>query len=73
MTTHNAEGMEFTNFIVSDVSTNNMPKDFGFNALAESEQQDVLQRERALLHVAASRARNLLLITIISETSELLP
>lgn len=73
MTTHNAEGMEFTTFIVSDVSTNNMPKDFGFNALAESEQQDVLQRERALLHVAASRARNLLLITIISETSELLP
>lgn len=73
MTMHNAKGMEFTNVILSDVSTSNMPKVFGFNALAESEQQDALQRERALLYVAASRARDQLMITMIGDPSELLP
>lgn len=72
-TKHNAKGMEFTNVILSDVSTSNMPKVYGFNALAESEQHDALQRERALLYVAASRARDQLMITMIGELSELLP
>lgn len=73
MTMHNAKGMEFTNVILADVSSDNMPKIFGFNALAESEQNDALQRERALLYVAASRARDQLVITMVGAPSELLP
>lgn len=34
---------------------------------------DMLQRERALLYVAASRARDALMITLSGEPSELLP
>lgn len=73
MAMHNAKGMEFTNVILADVSSDNMPKIFGFNALAESEQNDALQRERALLYVAASRARDQLVITTVGAPSELLP
>lgn len=73
MTMHNAKGMEFTNVILADVSSNNMPKILGFNALAESEQNDALQHERALLYVAASRARNQLVITMVGTPSGLLP
>lgn len=50
-----------------------MPKSFGFNALAESDQNDAIQRERALLYVAASHARDHLVITMVGAPSELLP
>lgn len=73
MTMHNAKGMEFTNVILSDVSDGSMPRIFGFNSLAEAEQNDALMRERALLYVAASRARDQLMITVTGKPSELLP
>ena len=73
MTMHNAKGMEFTHVILTDVSAGSIPKMYGFNSLAEAEQHDLLLRERALLYVAASRARDQLMITVTGEPSELLP
>lgn len=58
MTMHNAKGLEFTHVILLDVN---------------AEADEALQRERALLYVAASRARDMLLVSVVGEASELLP
>ncbi|MGO1950738.1 MAG: hypothetical protein ACTH1D_13965, partial [Mycobacteriaceae bacterium] len=50
-----------------------MPQQFRMRGLAEAEKEDILQRERALLYVAASRARDALMVTVLGEPSELLP
>lgn len=73
MTMHNAKGMEFTNVILTDMSAGVFPKTSRFNSLAQAEQYDALLRERALLYVAASRARDQLMIVVTGEPSELLP
>lgn len=41
--------------------------------LSEEDARSALQRERSLLYVAASRARDALVITTVGERSELLP
>lgn len=50
-----------------------MPQRYQLAGLGEAEAADVLQRERALLYGAASRARDALMITLSGEPSELLP
>ncbi|WP_276651316.1 3'-5' exonuclease [Corynebacterium vitaeruminis] len=73
MTMHNAKGLEFTHVALLDVGAKVLPQQFLLTGLAESEQHDVLQRERALLYVAASRARDGLMISVVGQPSELLP
>ncbi len=73
MTMHNAKGLEFTHVVLADVSASSLPQSFLLKGLAEAEQEDTLQRERALLYVAASRARDLLVVSIIGASSPLLP
>lgn len=73
MTMHSAKGMEFTHVILIGVGTDVLPQKWQYRGLAEAEREDALQRERALLYVAASRARDQLVITTHGEPSELLP
>ncbi|MCT1555592.1 UvrD-helicase domain-containing protein [Corynebacterium sanguinis] len=72
-TMHNAKGLEFTHVILADVSAQSLPQNFLFKGLAPAERDDTLQRERALLYVAASRARDHLVVSVVGEPSELLP
>ena len=73
MTMHNAKGLEVSHVVLMGVNDNSLPLNYLIDDLAEPEQQDFLQRERALLYVAASRARDQLLITLSGKASELLP
>ncbi len=73
MTMHNAKGLEFSHVVLMGVNNSSLPLDYLLDELNEPEQQDFLQRERALLYVAASRARDQLLITLSGKASDLLP
>ena len=73
MTMHNAKGLEFTHVILLDVSSEALPQRYLMKGLAPAEADEALQRERALLYVAASRARDVLLVSVVGEASELLP
>ncbi|KAB1503860.1 AAA family ATPase [Corynebacterium sp. 320] len=73
MTMHNAKGLEFTHVILLDVSADALPQHYLLKGLAPAEREDSWQRERALLYVAASRARDVLLVSIVGEASKLLP
>lgn len=73
MTMFNAKGLEFTHVILLDVNDKALPQQFLLAGLAEAEKDDALQRERALLYVAASRARDRLLVSVVGTPSSLLP
>ena len=73
MTMHGAKGMEFTHVILMGVGKTVMPLRFQLKNLSEEDARSALQRERSLLYVAASRARDALVVTTVGERSELLP
>lgn len=73
MTMHGAKGMEFTHVLLMGVGKELMPLRFQFKNLSEEDARETLQRERSLLYVAASRARDELVITATGEPSQLLP
>lgn len=73
MTMHGAKGMEFTHVLLMGVGKDLMPLRFRLKDLSEEDALEALQRERSLLYVAASRARDELVITATGEPSELLP
>ena len=73
MTMHGAKGMEFTHVILMGVGKEIMPLRYRLKHLSEEDARSALQRERSLLYVAASRARDALVITTVGERSELLP
>lgn len=73
MTMHGAKGMEFTHVILMGVGKEFMPLRFRLKNLSEQDARAALQQERSLLYVAASRARDALVITTVGERSELLP
>lgn len=73
MTMHSAKGMEFTHVVLIGVGSDVLPQEWQHHGLAEAEREGALQRERALLYVAASRARDQLIITTHGDPSELLP
>lgn len=72
LTMHAAKGLEFSNVILLGVSHTSLPQKAALQNLAESEHRDALMRERSLLYVAASRARDELLVTWTGEPSEFL-
>lgn len=73
MTMHGAKGMEFTHVILMGVGKDIMPVRYRLKHLSEADARAALQRERSLLYVAASRARDELVITTVGDRSELLP
>ena len=73
MTMHGAKGLEFTHVILMGVGKDIMPVRYRLKHLSEADARAALQRERSLLYVAASRARDELVITTVGDRSELLP
>lgn len=73
MTMHGAKGMEFTHVILLGMDDEVLPLRHALGGLGESERNDALQRERALLYVAATRARDKLVVTTHGKPSVLLP
>ena len=73
MTMQNAKGMEFSHVILLDIGERSLPQRSALRGLAPAEYEDALLRERALLYVAASRARDQLLVSVVGEPSPLLP
>jgi len=73
MTIHGAKGMEVTHVSLMGVGKEFMPLRFRLKNLSEQDARAALQQERSLLYVAASRARDELVITTVGERSELLP
>ena len=72
MTMHRSKGMEFTHVILTGVSDDALPVRNQINGLAPAEQADALVRERSLLYVASTRARDGLVVTWSGTPSELL-
>ncbi|MGO4650226.1 3'-5' exonuclease [Arthrobacter sp. 2RAF22] len=72
MTMHRAKGMEFAKVILFGVSDSSLPQKHAIQGLAEAERDDALLRERSLLYVAATRARDELVVTWNGKPSELL-
>lgn len=73
MTAHNAKGMEFTHVILSNISQGWELASAFARKLPPAEQEEALLRDRALLYVCATRARNELMITVVGKASPLLP
>jgi len=69
MTMHSAKGMEFERAIILGVGATELPARWQLAGLPPAEQQDVQLRERSLLYVAATRARDELVITWSGEAS----
>lgn len=62
MTMHSAKGMEFERVVVMGGDASSAASKFGADRLPEAEQQDALLRERSLHYVAATRARDELVV-----------
>jgi len=73
MTMHTAKGMEFSRVILFDVSDGFVPLPAAFYDLAPEDLDDAMLRERSLLYVAASRARDELVVTWKGTPSPLMP
>lgn len=73
MTMHRAKGMEFFKVILFGVNEASVPLALATNGLAEAEKSDALLRERSLLYVAATRARDELVVSWSGKPSGLLP
>ncbi|KXP01534.1 3'-5' exonuclease [Tsukamurella pseudospumae] len=72
MTMHRSKGMEFSRAILVGVGAANVPRKYVIDALPEGDREDALQRERSLLYVAATRARDQLVVMWTGERSTLL-
>ncbi|MDE8643408.1 3'-5' exonuclease [Rhodococcus qingshengii] len=73
MTMHRAKGMEFAKVVLVGVGENSIPRSYVVDSLPEGERDDALQRERSLLYVAATRARDNLVVVWTGKPSALLP
>ncbi|AWE41874.1 MULTISPECIES: 3'-5' exonuclease [unclassified Actinobaculum] len=72
MTMHRAKGLEFRKVLLFDVSKDIIPRSVQEQSYSEQDRTDALLRERSLLYVAASRARDQLAISWNSAPSPLL-
>lgn len=73
MTMHRAKGMEFAKVMVFGADDSALPAPFALKNVPDAERADILQRERSLLYVATTRARDELVILWAGDPSELLP
>jgi superfamily I DNA/RNA helicase len=72
LTMHKSKGLEFSRVVLFDVSEGSVPPPWILKGVADEERDDVLLRERSLIYVAASRARDELVVTWEGKPSELL-
>ena len=72
MTMHRAKGMEFSRVILSGADDKHVPSPATLRHLPDEERAEALLRERSLLYVASSRARDALVVTWSGKRSELL-
>ncbi len=63
MTMHRAKGTEFCRVLIFGVDEGLVPADYLLKELPEAERTDAIKRERSLLYVAATRARDELVVT----------
>jgi len=73
MTMHRAKGMEFARVLIFGVDSSALPAPFALKNVAAADRADILQREKSLLYVAATRARDELVLAWAGDPSELLP
>jgi superfamily I DNA/RNA helicase len=72
LTMHKSKGLEFARVVLFDVSKGAIPPTWVLEGVAAEELEEVWLRERSLLYVAASRARDELVVSWSGEPSELL-
>jgi superfamily I DNA/RNA helicase len=72
MTMHRAKGMEFSHVLIFGVDAELVPAAYLLKNVPEGERGDLLQRERSLFYVAATRARDELVVMWEGEGSEFL-
>jgi superfamily I DNA/RNA helicase len=73
MTMHRAKGMEFARVLIFGMDSSALPAPFALKNVPDADKADIIQRERSLLYVAATRARDELVILWAGEPSDLLP
>lgn len=73
MTMHRSKGMEFAKVILAGAGASGLPRRYIIEALPEGDREDAMQRERSLLYVAATRARDQLVVTWSGSPSQLIP
>lgn len=62
MTMHRAKGMEFSRVLIFGADADLVPAAYLLKSVPEGEREDLLKRERALFYVAATRARDELVV-----------
>lgn len=72
LTMHRAKGMEFSRVILASVDDKHLPSPATLKAAPAEEHAEAYLRERSLLYVAASRARDELVVTWSGQRSALL-
>ena len=72
MTMHRAKGLEFRKVLLFDVSEDSIPRSLRDQRYSEADRTDALLRERSLLYVAATRARDQLAVSWSGRKSPLL-
>ncbi|MCJ0906094.1 3'-5' exonuclease [Rhodococcus sp. ARC_M6] len=72
LTMHRSKGMEFSRVVLASVDDANIPSAASLKAVTPEDREEALLRERSLLYVAASRARDELVVTWSGRRSELL-
>jgi superfamily I DNA/RNA helicase len=72
LTMHRSKGMEFSRVLLAGVDQTHVPSAATLRSVPDEEQAEALLRERSLLYVAASRARDELVVTWSGKRSELL-
>lgn len=72
MTMHRAKGLEFTHVLLFGVQEGAIPRGVQDYNSSEEDRRDALLRERSLIYVAATRARDVLAVTWSGERSSLL-
>lgn len=72
LTMHASKGLEFSRVVLFDISAKAVPNSWWIDREAMSDREDALLRERSLLYVAASRARDQLAVSWVEAPSQLL-
>lgn len=72
MTMHRAKGLEFARVLLFGIRDGSIPAQVREHSYSESDKTDALLRERSLLYVAATRARDVLTVSWSGTRSTLL-
>lgn len=72
MTMHRAKGMEFSRVVLAGADDKHVPSPATLRNVPDEERAEALLRERSLLYVASSRARDALVVTWSGQRTELL-